>query len=258
MFSPISVAIFLLGAIVASFIGVVVARLNTGQSIFSGRSRCDICDTTLSSLMLVPIISYLASGGKAQCCGAKISYQAPLTEIFLGGLFVLAYSKIGLSIALPLVFVSMALVLALVLYDLSHQILPSSLLYPFVAMSIAASVASQPQSDFMGTLVAAVLIAASLALIHILSQGRAMGFADAPFAFGLSMLVGGAAFSGFIFSFWIGAVSGIIILARRPKGSRMGVEVPFAPYLAAGFLLAYFTQWNPFALTELLIRQIAP
>jgi prepilin signal peptidase PulO-like enzyme (type II secretory pathway) len=32
----------------------------------------------------------------------------------------------------------------------------------------------------------------------------------------------------------------------RPKGSRIGVEVPFAPFLAAGFILAYVTQWNPF------------
>jgi prepilin signal peptidase PulO-like enzyme (type II secretory pathway) len=73
-----------------------------------------------------------------------------------------------------------------------------------------------------------------------------MGFADAPFAFGLALLVGPAALSGFIFSFWIGAVIGIIMLLKRPRGSRMGVEVPFAPFLAAGFLLAYFTQWNPF------------
>ena len=113
-------------------------------------------------------------------------------------------------------------------------------------MSVVTSAVAQSQADFISTLVVAVLIAASLALIHTLSRGRAMGFADAPFAFGLSMLVGGAAFSGLVFSFWIGAISGIVILARRPKGSRMGVEVPFAPYLAAGFLLAYFTQWTPF------------
>jgi prepilin signal peptidase PulO-like enzyme (type II secretory pathway) len=73
-----------------------------------------------------------------------------------------------------------------------------------------------------------------------------MGLADAPLAFGLAFLTGRAALPGFIFSFWIGAVVGIALLLRRPRGSRMGVEVPFAPYLAAGFILAYFTQWNPF------------
>jgi prepilin signal peptidase PulO-like enzyme (type II secretory pathway) len=35
-------------------------------------------------------------------------------------------------------------------------------------------------------------------------------------------------------------------LVGRPKGHRMGIEVPFVPFLAVGFLLAYFTQWTPF------------
>ena len=81
-----------------------------------------------------------------------------------------------------------------------------------------------------------------------------MGFADAPFALGLALLTGTGAFPGFIFSFWIGAVVGIVLLAKRPRGSRMGVEVPFAPFLATGFLLAYFTQWNPFTLIGMLVQ----
>ena len=79
-----------------------------------------------------------------------------------------------------------------------------------------------------------------------------MGLADAPLAFGLSLLVGPIALSGFIFSFWIGALIGIVVLLRRPVGSRIGSEVPFAPFLAAGFLLAYFTQWNPFIFAVVL------
>jgi len=73
-----------------------------------------------------------------------------------------------------------------------------------------------------------------------------LGLADTPLSFGLALLVGSSSFSGLVFSFWVGAVIGIFILARRPRGSRMGIEVPFAPFLATGFLLAYITQWNPF------------
>lgn len=247
MFFLILVALFVLGAIVASFIGVVVVRLNTGQSILVGRSRCDACAALLPPLVLVPIISYVASGGRAHCCGARIALFAPATEVVLGGLFVLAYAALGLDPALPLLLLSIALILALVLYDLAHQILPSGLLFAFVAVSAATGYALAPSlAAFVATLLPAILIAASLALIHFLSGGRAMGFADAPLSFGLALLVGPAAFPGFLFSFWIGSVIGIIMLARRPRGSRMGVEVPFAPFLAAGFLLAYFTQWNPF------------
>ena len=81
-----------------------------------------------------------------------------------------------------------------------------------------------------------------------------MGFADAPLAFGLALLTGSVALTGFVFSFWIGAAVGIVLLARRPSGSRMGVEVPFAPFLASGFLLAFFTQWNLFSYVMALPR----
>ena len=249
MILPISVTLFALGAIIASFIGVVVARLNTGQSIVSGRSRCDACAVPLPPHMLIPIISYLVSGGRAHCCGASISLYSPLTECLLGGLFVLAYLTLGFVAALPFLLLSLATLLALVLYDLQHQILPLPLLSVFVGLAAVTGFLSAPSPViFWDTLLIALLIGGSLALIHYISGGRAMGLADAPLAFGLSLLVGPSAFPGFVVSFWIGALIGIVVLAGRPRGSRMGVEVPFAPYLAAGFLLTYFTQWNPFAL----------
>lgn len=247
MFLFIPVALFALGAIVASFVGVVVARLNTGQRILTGRSRCDACDTPLTWLALVPLISFLASGGRAHCCGTRLSLSAPCTELLLGGLFAFAYFRLGAALALPLLLLSLSVLLALVLYDLAHQILPSPLLAAFIVAGAVTSFVSAPSLiAFSHTLLTALLIATSLALIHYFSRGRALGFADVPLAFGLALLVGPAAFPGFVFSFWIGAVIGICILAQRPPGSRMRVEVPFAPYLAAGFLLAYVTQWNPF------------
>jgi len=142
---------------------------------------------------------------------------------------------------------ALSLLLALVLYDLAHQILPPPLLYAFVGMStVVALLTAVTHQDFYDTLLTAVCIGASLAALHFFSRGRAMGLADAPLSFGLALLVGPVATSGFVFSFWIGAVVGIVLLAKRPSGSRMGVEVPFAPFLACGFILAYFTQWNLF------------
>lgn len=241
------VTFFALGAIVASFVGVLVARLYTDQSFVAGRSRCDVCDTPLSPTVLIPIVSYIASGGRARCCGARVSPYAPLTEALLGALFALAYLQLGLVPALPFLLVALALLSALVLYDLAHQILPFPLLAAFVACSAVFGFLSVSSiAAFRDSALAALVIAAFFLIVHFASRGRAMGFADAPLAFGLALLAGSAALPGFIFSFWIGGAIGIIVLLRRPRGFRMGVEVPFAPFLAAGFLLAYFTQWNPF------------
>ena len=247
------VAFGCLGAILASFVGVIVARLYTGQSFLTGHSRCDACDAPLTPLSLVPVLSFIVSRGRARCCGARISGLAPTSELTLGALFAFSYGTLGFTLALPFMLVALSLLLALVLYDLEHQILPSILLYAFVATSaVTGFLMSVSVQDFVQTALVASLIALSLFALHAFSRGRAMGFADAPFAFALALLVGPSAFSGFVYSFWIGAVVGVALLLRRPKGSRMGVEVPFAPFLACGFLLAYITQWNLFTIIAAL------
>lgn len=232
----------------ASFMGVVAGRLGTGQSPLKGRSHCDACGKILEPKVLIPIFSYLRSRGRASCCGARISYWSPVSEALLGALYVLAYLKLGLTFSLLFVFAAYALLLSLVLYDLMHQILPPELLFSFIGVAaVARFLLSSSTFSFAVTVLVGFALALALGLIHVLSKGRAMGLADAPFVFGLALLVGHAALTGFVYSFWVGGAVGIVILARRPRGSRIGIEVPFAPFLAAGFLLAYFLPWNLFA-----------
>ena len=246
---------FILGAIAASFSGVMAVRLNTGQSFFTGRSRCDACSATLSPAALIPVFSFFISRGRARCCGTRLSWVSPVSEALLGLLFVGAYYRLGISLGLVGMVLSLIFLLALVLYDFAHQILPPGLLALFISMSaLTCLLISGSMLTFFEMLLVAVAVATFHAMIHFFSGGRAMGLADAPLVFGLALLTGGTAVSGFVFSFWIGAVVGIVVLFKRQSGSRMGIEVPFAPFLAAGFLLAYFTQWNPFALITTLLR----
>lgn len=245
---------FLLGAVVASFVGVVAARLHTGESIARGRSRCDVCGETLDPFSLVPIVAFVVGRGHSRCCDTRISSLAPVSEAVLGVLFAYAYLTVGISVHLLLLWTALALLLLLVLYDIAHSILPPVPLWLFVAVSLLISLTvSGSLSEWVGTFDTALLLALLLGSIHVFSRGRAMGFADIPLVFALGLLTGPVALSGFIFSFWIGAIVGLFILARRPRGSRMMVEVPFAPFLAAGFLLAYCTSWNPFTLIEAIL-----
>jgi len=245
----LAILFFIFGAIIASFVGLVVARLNTGSSILTGRSRCDAGGEVLEPLSLVPIVSYVLSCGRARCCSARVSVFAPLTELLLGMLFALSYTLFGITWSFFFFLLALALLLLLVLYDLAHQILPPAILFFFVLASLAfAQCNILSIGDFGFSLMIAGSLALFLALINLFSGGRMMGLSDAPLVFGLALLAGPLALSGFVFSFWIGAVVGIVLLLRRPAGSRIGVEVPFAPFLAAGFLLALFTGWNLFTL----------
>ncbi|MBU6321361.1 MAG: prepilin peptidase [Patescibacteria group bacterium] len=245
---------FGLGAIIASFVGVLVGRLNTGQGIVFGRSRCDRCGAALAARDLVPVASWLLAGGRARCCGAWVSALAPISELVLGVLFALAYLSLGATLALALFLLAAALLAALVLYDLAHQILPPVLLGAFVfAAAGFAAIAAPSVAALRLTFLVAFVFALFFAALWLFSGGRAMGLADSPLVFGLALLAGRAAIPGFLFSFWIGAAVGIVLLARTPRGSRIGIEVPFAPFLAAGFLLAYFTLWDPLAITALVL-----
>lgn len=247
----IAVPLFILGAILASFMAVIAERLYTGQSWIQGRSMCNSCSRELTVLDLVPVVSWMVSRGRCRTCKAKVPISYTISEAVLGTLFVLAYATIGLTLALVPFLLALATLTFIVLYDLRHTIVPptSSLLLILCAVSYAllSSGAAQPLG---ATLMVAGVIGLGFFLLYALSGGRAMGLGDAPVAFALATLVGSTlAIPGLLFSFWIGAVVGIMILVRAPKGHRIGIEVPFVPFLVAGYLLAFVTQWNPLLLT---------
>jgi prepilin signal peptidase PulO-like enzyme (type II secretory pathway) len=143
--------------------------------------------------------------------------------------------------------------LAVVLYDLRHMFVPRAFFLVFTASAVLVACLSADSLQNLG-LVFLVASAIGLAffLLFVLSGGRAMGLGDAPIALGLALGAGARALAGLIFSFWIGALIGIALLVVVPRARRMGVEVPFVPFLAGGFLLAYFTTWDPFLIIAAL------
>lgn len=240
-------AFFILGAILASFTAVVAERAYTGESWVRGRSRCNSCARDLAALDLVPVVSWIANRGRCRTCKAHVPFLYALEEIVLGTLFALAYLTLGLVVALPVLLAALVVLAFVVIYDLRHTVVPPVASSLLIALGLLfAALTATSYATFGHTLLIAGVISLGFFLMFALSRGRLMGLGDAPVALALSLLVGAsAAVPGLLFSFWIGAIVGIVILVTRPKGRRMGIEVPFVPFLAAGYLLAYFTQWNP-------------
>lgn len=235
-----------LGALLASFLGVVAERVYTGQSWRRGRSRCNSCRTVLTSRDLLPVVSWVASGGKCRTCGSKVPARYALFEATLALVFAVSYQALGIGLALALFLMAILVLGFIVLYDLRHTVVPMGAVLVLTLLSAAFAWVSVPSPDaFMRSALVASGIAVFFLALFAFSRGRAMGLGDAPVAFALSLLVGTAAVPGLLFSFWIGALVGIGILVARPGGPTMGIEVPFVPFLAVGYLLAYFTQWNP-------------
>lgn len=243
----LGIGITVLGATIASFIGVVIERIHTGASWINDRSRCDSCATTLTVRDLVPVLSWLLHLGKCRSCGSRVPARHAVVEGIAALVFFSAFVFFGLTPALALFTVAVSLLLFIVLYDVRHTIVPMKPVVAFVVVALVFRAVVAPFAPVLGlALIVAGVAGTVFLLFHVFSRGRAMGLGDTPVVLGLSLLVGpSSVVTGVLFSFWIGALYGVVVLASTPRGHRMGIEVPFVPFLALGFLLAYFTGWNP-------------
>jgi leader peptidase (prepilin peptidase) / N-methyltransferase len=83
----ILLCLFLLGAIIGSFLNVVVYRLPRGLSLVRPGSQCPNCNHPIRGYDNVPILSWLWLRGRCRDCGTAISYRYPLVELAVGLIF---------------------------------------------------------------------------------------------------------------------------------------------------------------------------
>lgn len=79
---------FLVGSILASFLGLVIDRFPE-QSIISPASHCDSCQTRLRPLDLIPILSQVLNRFRCRYCKAHYPVWYALLELGLGLIFLL-------------------------------------------------------------------------------------------------------------------------------------------------------------------------
>lgn len=110
---------FLVGSILASFLGLVIDRFPE-QSIIQAASHCDSCQTRLRPLDLIPILSQVFNRFRCRYCKATYPVWYALFELGLGLLF-LAWSWELLSLG-QVVLITAGLTLGI--YDFRHQEYP--------------------------------------------------------------------------------------------------------------------------------------
>ncbi len=83
--------VFALGAIVGSFLNVVIYRVPAGLSVVSPPSSCPRCGHRLPWHENLPIVGWLRLGGKCSQCRQPISVQYPLVELLCALFFTLTF-----------------------------------------------------------------------------------------------------------------------------------------------------------------------
>lgn len=263
--------LFVLGLIVGSFLNVVILRLHTGRSFVTGRSQCATCAKSLPWYELLPVVSFFVLKGRCSGCKSKISFQYALVELTTAFLFLLfgffdTASFTILSVAsLGTLFFHLGIVSVLVVvfvYDLRHMIIPDSLSIGLIVLGLSLlafeiTISGKGMLYAYSHLLSAIFVAGFLWFLWKVSEGRWMGLGDSKFMAGLALLTGlPQGLSGLAFAFWIGAIVSLLtLLAGRLRGGSkkitMKSEIPFAPFLIIGMLIAVFFQSNIFSLAIL-------
>ncbi len=245
--------IFLFGLVVGSFLNVVIFRLESGEQVARGRSHCQYCRHTLEWHDLIPVLSFLALGGKCRYCKKKLSIQYPLVELATGMLFVFTVQffdirylifdiKNLLTISYYL-FITSALIVIFV-YDFRHYIIPDKIVYSAIVITFLyqLAISQYPISNiqyFISFILAAFLASGFFFAIVVITKGAGMGGGDVKLAFLMGLALGWPKILAALFlTFTIGAICGIILIALKRK--KFKSEIPFGPFLVLGTFAALF------------------
>ena len=125
---------FLVGSILASFLGLVIDRFPE-QSIIQPASHCDSCQTRLRPLDLIPIISQVIGRFRCRYCKIRYPFWYALFELGLGLLF-LSWSWGFISLG-QVILITAGLTLGI--YDFRHQEYPLMVWLTFHLILMACS-----------------------------------------------------------------------------------------------------------------------
>ena len=262
----IYVVVGIFGAIIGSFLNVVIHRLPREESIVLPSSRCPSCGAEIAFYDNVPVLSYLLLGGRCRKCKVHISARYPAVEALTGLLWVAVAWHDGLTFALPFDIVFVTAIVALIFIDAENMILPNAITYPGIAFSLIARVAlpylmGQPHFDDLPMLLNGLLAgmpvwAASLigALIGALAGGgslwlmgwlweklrgiEAMGLGDVKMMFMVGAYLGWRLTVLNIFlGVFSGSLIGILLMLRQGKRD-LKMLLPFGVFLGIGAIAA--------------------
>ena len=233
----------LLGAIVGSFLNVVILRLpKKDASIAFPGSHCPKCNTPLHWYDNIPVLSYLILRGRCRSCATSISLQYPAVETCMALLSLALSVRFGLSFDFFYYFLFSAALLVIIFIDIHHQIIPDVISLPGILIGFAGSWLSV-HLTWQESLIGILAGGGSLYLVALgymlVTRREGMGGGDIK----LLGMIGG--FLGWpcllfvvFFSSLTGSVVGITTMLLTKGDTKL--KIPFGPFLSLAALCYLF------------------
>ncbi|HMF54814.1 MAG TPA: prepilin peptidase [Pyrinomonadaceae bacterium] len=256
----------ILGAIIGSFLNVVIHRLPLEESIVFPNSRCPECSAVIRPFDNIPVLSYLILRGRCRNCRTPISARYPLVEILTATLWGFVFMRDGLSVALPFDLIFVSLLVSIIFIDAEHMLILNVVTYPGIVFALIARLAipylSSPYifDDFnslmstglanwpvwavslAGAVLGALAGGGSLWLMGWLWERlrgvEAMGLGDVKMMFMVGAYLGWRLTVLTIFLAVIaGSLTGLAIMVKR-RERNLQMLLPFGIFLGIGAIMA--------------------
>lgn len=251
---------FTVGAIVGSFLNVVIHRYPREESIVFPASHCPHCRTPIKPYDNIPVVSFLFLGGRCRACRAPISIRYPLVELANALFYLAVFQRTGFSLLFFAVAAVVSMLLCLIYIDAEIQILPDVIDLPGIAIGVGIGslmqfggaygpglLLSRSVIDSLaGAVIGASLLYAIAIAYRLVRKIEGMGLGDVKMIAMLGAVLGWEPlFPLLVIASVLGAVIGGVVAANSPKG--MQAAVPFGVFLGLAALVVLFfgpTLWS--------------
>ncbi len=215
----------------ASFLNATLYRLEKGYKypqIIKLGSHCENCKNLLKWWELIPIIGYIIIRGKCSNCGEKVNLYYPLSELFLGTIFLLFFI---FSISWYL-WVVVLFLFILSYFDIREKAVYKDLIHIFLVTTLL--------FYFFFTFDISNLVLPAIFTVIILILNlvkKSFGTGDLLVLLGLGMLI---SWQQYLVMFWLGIMIALLyssVLIISKKTSIKGATVPMIPFYSISFVI---------------------
>lgn len=237
LIGSLSLLIWFTGCCLGSFLMVIGTRVPIHQSIVYPRSHCTNCHHTLHIFELIPILSYLIQKGRCRDCQQKISILYPLTELFMGFIFLFVFSTY-LSFPVEGVFITgiVAFGLIFIISDSYYQLLPNNLMSLFFLWVLLGRLIIHPYPISFYVFSGLGFFSFFYLVYHFSSTP--VGGGDVKLFGIIALLLG---YHSSLVALLFASVSAILVYLPLILSKKVSCEhpIPFAPFIFLGTFIAY-------------------
>ena len=202
-------------------------------------STCPKCHTEIRWYQNIPVISWLALGGKCGSCKNPISIRYPLIELLTAVCSLVIVTVFGPTLQMLFGLLLTWILIALTFIDFDTQLLPDRYTLTLAALGLGINsyaIYTSPTSAIWGYIIGFLCLWIVYYLFKIITGKEGMGYGDFKLLAALGAWMGPLMLPLIVLlSSMVGAIIGIILLKIRKENQPFA----FGPYIAIAGWIAF-------------------